>query len=245
MKIIKVFISFIVLVTLGSVTSVAEEEINKYGYNKLIDTFEMIDAKFEFYNIKISSKLKEGFKLDDLEKIGIEVISTLGVDKKNINIETKWDGTKKQTVISIKDIKDNIIVKVIRKDNEQSYVIVDIIERDVYKNIVDKYTLATKVVEKYSNEVDTNICLCGKYDKNIYFNKNDEIFQKVLYNMNAKEISKIQDKNFISMTAYSRNIEKSINVMKENINLNIAMRYSDKENTTYIYIATPIIKLDY
>ena len=64
--------------------------------------------------------------------------------------------------------------------------------------------------------------------------------------MNAKEIDRIEDETFISITAYSKLLDENyLEYLGNKINLNIGMRYSEDEDKTLLYIATPIIKLDY
>ena len=64
--------------------------------------------------------------------------------------------------------------------------------------------------------------------------------------MNAQEVDRIQEENFISVTADSKILQgNDLEYLGNNINLNIGMRYSEDEDKTLIYIATPIIKLDY
>ena len=72
------------------------------------------------------------------------------------------------------------------------------------------------------------------------------IKEKILYNMNAEEIDRIENENMISITAYSKLLDKNyLEYLGNKINLNIGIRYSEDEDKTLIYIATPIIKLDY
>ena len=74
----------------------------------------------------------------------------------------------------------------------------------------------------------------------------NDILKNILYNMNAKEIDKIRNNNYISVTAYSNLLkENDLEYLENKINLNIGIRYSEDEDKTLIYMATPIIKLDY
>ena len=64
--------------------------------------------------------------------------------------------------------------------------------------------------------------------------------------MNAEEIDRIENDNMVSVTAYSKFLEDNyLEYLGNQINLNIGIRYSEDEDKTLIYIATPIIKLDY
>ena len=64
--------------------------------------------------------------------------------------------------------------------------------------------------------------------------------------MNAKEIDRVEEENFVSITAFSKILkEHNLEYFGRKINLNIGMRYSEDDDKTIIYVATPIIKLDY
>ena len=95
-------------------------------------------------------------------------------------------------------------------------------------------------------DTDINVCISGEYTKKLQNTKYNDIFAKILYNMNAKEIDRIEDETFISITAYSKLLDENyLEYLGNKINLNIGMRYSEDEDKTLLYIATPIIKLDY
>ena len=134
----------------------------------------------------------------------------------------------------------------------------------VYKNIVDIYKRLDKLLNKYSDNVEISFCIVGEYTKNLQIYKCNDILENILSNyflsvvpeevknikkvlsMNAKSIDTIRDKDFVSVTAYSNLLtENNLEYFESKINLNIGIRYSKNEDKTLIYIATPIIKLDY
>ena len=64
--------------------------------------------------------------------------------------------------------------------------------------------------------------------------------------MYAEKISDIEEENFLSVNAYSKLLkENNLKYLDWEINLNIGIRYSEDDDKTMIYIATPIIKIDY
>ena len=99
---------------------------------------------------------------------------------------------------------------------------------------------------KYSNIVDISTCISGEFSKKLQFSKYDDIFQEILYNMSAEEIDRVESENMVSITAYSELFDENyLEYLGNKINLNIGIRYSEDDDKTLIYIATPIIKLDY
>ena len=245
MKIIKFIITFFILVLVGAFISYGDIK-NNNEYNKLIDTFNSTQAEFKFYNIKANSTINYNISKSDMIEACVDVITNLGFEESDIKWEQKWNGKEKQIYAQIENEEKNISIIGIKKSDKESYIIVDILDNKVYKNIVDIYTILKNTLDKYSSSLDINTCISGEYGKKLQNDKYDDILEKILYNMNAKEIDRVEDENFISITAYSKVLnENHLEYLGNKINLNIGIRYSEDEDKTIIYIATPIIKLDY
>lgn len=216
------------------------------GYKQVINTFESINSEFKFYNIKANSYIYRHLSKSEMKNICLDIISSLGLEESN----TKWIENKNkaqsQVYAQIEEKDKNISIIVANKSKNESYIIVDILENKVYKDIVDIYRVVENSLNIHSDRVDIYTCLAGEYEKKLQVNKYDDILQKILYNMNAKEIDRVEEENFISITAFSKDIKTDyIEYLGNKVNLNIGIRYSENEEKTMIYIATPIIKLDY
>lgn len=245
MKIVKLIMTFFSLVLIGACISYADINTND-EYNKLIDTFNNTQAEFKFYNIKANSTINYNISKNDMMEACIDVINNLGFEENDVKWEQKWDSKQKQIYAHIENDYKNISIIGIKKSEKESYIIIDILDNKVYKDIVDIYTILRNTLDKYSSNLDINTCISGEYTKKLQNDKYDDILEKILYNMNAKEIDRVQEENFISITAYSKLLnENHLEYLGNKINLNIGMRYSEDEDKTLLYIATPIIKLDY
>ena len=244
MKIIKITVSFFILMLIGMFISYGDNENSEY--DKLLDTFNNTQAKFKFYNIKASGVINYDITKNEIKDICIDIINDLGLEESNIKWEEKWDNQENQIYIQSKSSEKSISIIGIKKNSKESYIIVDILDNKVYKNIVDIYTILEKSLYKYSSNVDISTCISGEFYKKIQFNKYNDILEEILYNMNAEEIDRIENDNMVSVTAYSKFLEDNyLEYLGNQINLNIGIRYSEDEDKTLIYIATPIIKLDY
>ena len=244
MKIIKIIVSFFILMLIGMFISYGDNENSEY--DKLLDTFNNTQAKFKFYNIKASGVINYDITKNEIKDICIDIINDLGLEESNIKWEEKWDNQENQIYIQSKSSEKSISIIGIKKNSKESYIIVDILDNKVYKNIVDIYTILEKSLYKYSSNIDISTCISGEFYKKIQFNKYNDILEEILYNMNAEEIDRIENDNMVSVTAYSKFLEDNyLEYLGNQINLNIGIRYSEDEDKTLIYIATPIIKLDY
>lgn len=244
MKIFKITASFFILMLIGVFISYGDNENN--GYDKFLETFNNTQADFKFYNIKANALINYNISKNEIKDICIDIINDLGLEESNINWEEKWDKNEKQVYIQSNISNKSISIIGVKKNSSESYIIIDILENKVYKNIVDIYTIIEKSLYEHSNIVDISTCISGEFSKNLQFSKHDDILKKILYNMNAKEIDRVKNENMISVTAYSKLLEENyLEYLGNKINLNIGIRYSEDDDKTLIYIATPIIKLDY
>ncbi|MDX5615897.1 YwmB family TATA-box binding protein [Clostridioides difficile] len=245
MKRVKLAISFFILMIIGMTISYADTSINT-RYNRLSKALEISEANFKFYNVKINSVINHNLSNKEFHNIFIEIINNLKLDKKGINWNQKGSGDKIQLCATIKGSDKEISIKGINKNNKESYIVVDILDNKVYKHKEVIYSNVENVLNKYSYQVDVSACIVGEYTKRLQNNKYDDILQKILYNMSAKQIDEVKDVNFLSITAYSKVLnDYELEYLGEKINLNIGIKYNEDDGRTLIYIATPIIKLDY
>ena len=72
-----------------------------------------------------------------------------------------------------------------------------------------------------------------------------DALQSAFKAIDAQVIDKLQTQHFASYTGFSPGIINRIQVGDQKINLNMAMRYSQYDNRTYITIGSPIITREY
>ncbi len=245
MKIVKILTSFFILVFVGIVISYADNKYNN-EYDKLVSAFNSTQASFKFYNIKANAQINSKISKSDMMDICIEIINNLGLEETDIKWEKAWNHQEKQVYAQVNHEEKAISISCIKKSDKEAYIMVDILENKVYKSIVDIYTILENTLSKYTNDIEVNTCISGEYSKKLQISNYDDIFKKILYNMNAEEIDRVKEENFISITAYSKVLKENyLEYYGHKINLNIGMRYSEDDYKTIIYVATPIIKLDY
>ena len=245
MKVIKIIIAFLLLFTIGIFTSYANVKYNNWT-DDFINTFDKTDANFKFYNIKINCVVSDITNEKQIKNICLDIIESLNLDNDKIKWQQEENNNGFKIYAEVQDGPYSVSFTAIKKNKKEYYIIIDILNNKVYKNIVDIYQNLNDMLNSYSDEVDIYLCIVGEYTKYLQLGKSNDILQNILYNMNAKEIDRIKEENFISVTAYSNLLlENNLDYLENKINLNIGIRYSENEDKTLIYMATPIIKLDY
>lgn len=245
MKAIKLITSFIILILIGVVISYADIKSNN-NQDKFIETFRNTEADFKFYSIKANATINYDISKEETLEIFMEIINNMGLEESDIKWEEKWNNNEKQVFAQIKTEEKSISIAGNKKNNNETYIMVDILDNKVYKNIVDIYNIIENTLKKHTSQLEMYTCIAGEYTKKLQINKYNDILEKILYNMSADEIDRVQEDNFVSVTAYSKLLnENYLEYLGNKINLNIGLRYSEDEEKTLIYMATPIIKLDY
>ena len=244
MKKLKFFTSFIVLFMIGLFISYGEVD-NNWDEN-FVNAFEETGAEFKFYDIKANCLIEGDISEDEIKNIFLNLVNDLSLEEEDINWSIKNNEKEIKIYAELSDDIYEVSFVSATKNSKESYIIVDILSNKVYKNIGDIYNKLYNSLNVYSNDIEIFTCLAGQYTKKLQLDKCNDILQNILYNMNAKVIDKIRQNGLISVTAYSNLLtENDLEYLEYKINLNIGIRYSENEDKTLIYMATPIIKLDY
>src|SRR5699024_6729893 len=127
----------------------------------------------------------------------------------------------------------------------ETYLSINIINKDAFSEINGIMGEIKLIFEEYNAVMDTSYCLLAKLEKQ-YSNKdiNGKIY-RLTKSLKGNIIDEYADDGMTSYTMYIPNIKEYIEIDKKKINLNIAIRYNEYENNTYLWIGTPIITTGY
>ncbi|SPF56721.1 conserved exported hypothetical protein [Candidatus Desulfosporosinus infrequens] len=102
-----------------------------------------------------------------------------------------------------------------------------------------------EITKKISNYPHINTCLIGWLNGTLRDGEEQDLLQKAFRVIDAKIIDKLEAERFISYTGFTSRIIEWLQVGGEKINLNMAMRYRQYDNRTYVIIGSPIITREY
>lgn len=171
--------------------------------------------------IKNDAFLSRQIKNDSIQKI--EISGSTG-NNRTIDINLELD----------KGVKSNENIITVSITQYGSFVGLEEIKKDAVK-ILKTNKIHPKVNSSITGRVP------GKYD-NTQLN---EICNKILKGADAEKIDVTEDRNLVSVSAYSHSLGATLNVSGKKMNLNLAIRYNSLEDKTYIWLATPVITTEY
>lgn len=127
----------------------------------------------------------------------------------------------------------------------ETYLCINIVKKDDFLNkngIMDKIE---SIYKEYDSIMDTTFCLIGTIKGEHSREKLSKNMNNAIREIKGQIISEFEDDMILSYTVFTPNIEKTLTIDEKKINLNLAMRYNEYEDITYLWIGTPIITIGY
>ncbi len=101
------------------------------------------------------------------------------------------------------------------------------------------------LVEGYMEGARTNCCIVGSYAEKVPRDSIEAIIGSILQSAGASEVERAVYDDFVSVSAYTPDIGRYVEMRENRVNLNVAMRYNSFEGKTYIWLGSPVISLEY
>ena len=101
------------------------------------------------------------------------------------------------------------------------------------------------LVERYMKGAHTNCCIVGSYAEKVPQDSSEAIIGSILQSADASEVERAVYDGFVSISAYTPDIGRYVEMGENRVNLNVAMRYNSFEGRTYIWLGSPVISLEY
>ena len=187
----------------------------------------------EFYQIDILEGIGENIK----EYLEVDEIERLIQDEKNycqINYYG-YDNDNNKVTIIISSYFDE------EQKNGETFLYINFLNTEQFLNINGIIENVESLYNKYDSNAEITTNIVGIIDSQIDLDDYENRIKKTIEKNNGKILDRYKSDNLISYNAYTESIKNYIELGKDKINLNIAIRCNKTEDTTVIYIGTPII----
>ena len=201
-------------------------------------TFTPIQANINLYG-RFEEKISDFQDMKNcMEKINELLNLDCEIQKSEENVE---DYMVVKSVYSNKETK--ISVKL--ETSQATYLTSDIVVYNDCNKVMELKEQLEKVFKELGVKSNVNISVTGSYKGNLNLEEKKQIANKMMAQMGAKFKEDYSSKEVYSVTGYTKRIEEYINSAGERININLALRYNEYENKTYLYLATPLLVTEY
>lgn len=259
-KFILLLILMALLIPIGSTAEI------KYDEQKVLYTImDNLEAQIKEEDIIFNGVIIDQFiEEDEMNSVGEEIKNTIGLIGIEIDPLIKENhssnGYTKEVIFEenfgqvcyIGQDKDKNKIAIILNSyyhqeelTGETYLYVNVIKSsDFLKNngIIEE---VKSIYSNYNCKVEITSCLIGEISNDMSYNDRVREIGKTLKKIDGKVIEEFSDGSMISYTIYTPYIDKYIKIDKDKINLNIAIRNSELDEKTYIWLGTPIITVGY
>lgn len=240
---------------------------DKYDENDLL-VHMLKDLKGEFLegDLNMGGVLLEEFlSIEEMEMLSEKIKNKLGVIGEEMDFnrdisemdgeyyakDVIYDDEFHQVSIYGYDQKKNPITIIISSylnpefNESETTVFVNLIKREKNFKINDIIGVVENIFREYGKPVDITTCVIGTLEGKIKDSSLDKSVSKAIKQVKGRIVEEYIDSEISSYMIYTPFIESSIFSGEKKVNLNLAIRYNEYENKTYIWIGTPIITTGY
>lgn len=212
-------------------------------------TFLNTGAKYEYTNINAWAKINNEFipfpKINEYVEIAIK---NMNINKQKIRISRIEENNFRQIEVEYTENTRHINISVQSLKNgakRETYMLIDEYLINGYDNALKEKLLINSTYKVLKLKPKTAVCFVGTFKGKLNKEKNSSIVKLVLEKLNARKIEGMEDESIMSVSAYTDRLKEYIKLGSEKINLNVAIRYSSFDDKTYLWVATPIIAIEY
>lgn len=199
------------------------------------------------WSLHARKKLDNGTQLEDVKEHAEQLKKKFPEDEWQWNYYTdqeKWKATAVKK--SSSNLQENIqIISTLTKDNPQAYIIYEVQEKNSeIPGETRLKELDTKIYDIFWGNATIYTCIYGRMSA--MMNKSMSEKADFLVNLfHAKKTEKMEEENFISISAYSSKLKNAYYFQNQKMNLQIALRSDEMGGITTFVIGTPIITIEY
>ncbi|GFN36201.1 YwmB family TATA-box binding protein [Tepidimicrobium xylanilyticum] len=199
--------------------------------DRFIGTLEIKDIGYsirDMLNIGTDGSHKNYYWEDLIEDDGFIQFTVQGLD-----------GYNNFVTITLSSYKD------VEYGSGETTLFINFINREKFDKINDIILEVEKFFDEYNKPVNITTCIIGSFDDKVDAKRNEEKILEVTELIEGYVVEEYKEDDILSFSIFTPYIEEYVFTGNKKMNLNIAVRFSEYDNKTYIWIGTPIITIGY
>lgn len=215
----------------------------------LYELIEEIGAEFLEVDVNFGGKLNNSYmEIGDISSLGQKLKDKIGlieeskeesICEENLNQYNIWGKNNKGDTISI------IITSFRDGEISETTLFLDMVMSGEWNHIEETILKVEEILKSNGINSKTTTCITGAFCGKLIKDEINDKIRMTIDKINGKIIEDYNNDNLVSISAYTPLIDEHIFVGNKKMNLNVAMRYNEYEDKTYIWIGTPIIAIGY
>jgi len=223
--------------------------------NPLQTAFQASGAQFNNLTFSGWAQINSRFSSkEELREYSFKLANSLGVNPKELGELVQEDHNFRGVVLRGR-IKPNAYLEIYSQsmqggqtaDIKPETYITAVLTIEDNDNQLDQWKTgleeAFQAVSSQQGQVFT--ILTGTFDGRKTMAENKAIADKIFAYLGTKPIEGVTNERMVSLTGYTKAIKEKLVIGEKKLNINVAVRYNNLEDKTYIIIGSPIIATEY
>ncbi|MDD4169260.1 MAG: YwmB family TATA-box binding protein [Desulfotomaculaceae bacterium] len=127
---------------------------------------------------------------------------------------------------------------------ENTHIMINLTAAELTKTKTYKKMVAESL-QRYGADSHVAVTLSGRINAALDGSEMAERAETMLHSAGADVQERTNQDNLISITGYSERLKNNMNYAGKEVNMNIALRRNQAEGYTMVYVATPVILIEY
>lgn len=216
--------------------------------NKIIQVFHTVGSEQKTSMVEYYGTYdNEYLPIEKREALLRDIAQKLGITR---GLETDRTFEEKRQEISLTKKAKHAVTTLRFITNEEGkeikqYMIASItLDKDMESAQAHKKKLE-KILDEYTKDSRSSANVIGTYEGKLDLDERNEVADGILGDMGARIVTEHRDMQLYTIYAYTTYVSDFVMQEDQAVNVNIAMRYNEEEDKTYVYVATPVLGLDY
>lgn len=227
-----------VVVLLPFTTEEEGQVVNAFTSLPCEETVSTVECIAYYGKGNLTVRQKEEILLEIGESIGLHNDYTF-YEEENTNGKVR--------VLAKQSDNYTVAIKMLTVEEEEvsHYLYVNIAIEDSASSAMYYKEKVKKAMEQFVEKPQVTVNLVGIIDGKCSDKKKEELVEQLLNETGSKLVIDGRDAGLYTVYGYTNKMEDCVTVNGEAVNINIAITYDEAANQSKIYLATPIIEVDY
>lgn len=209
-----------------------------FGMSDITEIFSKSQAQFVRMDITGQSKFKDN---SGAESAALNLFKSSGIGG-------KYTITKGKEIVELKAKANDMDICIrTRKSSDENLVYASFLisQYSDTRNINNIRRTVLNAFKFYAVMPSFSSLIQGKYDGRLTISDMKKKASDIFSKSGAEFINGISDERLVSIYGLMPGMSDSVKVEGRDVNLNVALRYSSVSGCTYIWIANPVIAVEY
>lgn len=221
--------------------------------NKIVEAFSQPAFSNEESTISMNGEyVGEYQSTEGAKALLAKIASEIGLDE-NFQITQSRDEQRGELVLTKDAKRAKTTLKFITLENNENdntlsvkqYVTAEIKLLDTAEGALAYRDKMEKTLKNNQVSGEVTLSLIGKYPEDLTVEERNVIANDLLDRLDTNIITEQRNDDLYVIYGYSKYIGEYKKVGTQKINVSLAMNYNEAEESTYIYLSTPLINEDY